>query len=65
MVSLVFFDSEQLLIPKQTPKNSSEYPKLACAKIAILHPADFRGLEMCKNQFFWPDQSIGFTTSMV
>ena len=42
-----------------------KYPKLACAKIAILHPAAFRGLDMCENQFFWPDQSIGFTTSMV
>ena len=65
MVSLVFFDSEQLLIHKQTPKNASKYPKLACAKIAILHPADFRGLKMCKNQIFWPDQSIGLATSMV
>ena len=52
IVSLVFFDSEQLLIYKQTPKNASKYPKLACAKIAILHPADFRGLKMCKNQIF-------------
>ena len=53
MVSLVFFDSEQLLIHKQTPKNASKYPKLACAKITILHPADFRGLKMCENQFFF------------
>ena len=53
MVSLVFFDSEQLLIHKQTPKNASKYPKLACAKIAILHPAAFRGLKMCENQFFF------------
>ena len=52
MVSLVFFDSEQLLIHKQTPKNASKYPKLACAKIAILHPAAFRGLKMCENKFF-------------
>ena len=65
MVSLVFFDSEQLLIHKQTPKHASKYPKLACAKIAILHPVDFRGSKMCENQFFWPDQSIGVTTSMV
>ena len=66
MVSLVFFDSKQLLIYKQPPKNASKYPKLACAKIAILHPADFRGLKMCENiKFFWPDQSIGVTTSMV
>ena len=40
MVSLVFFDSEQLLIHKQTTKNVSKYPKLACAKITILHPKD-------------------------
>ena len=53
MVSLVFFDSEQLWIYKQTPKNASKYPKLACAKIAILHPADFRGLKMRENQFFF------------
>ena len=52
MVSLVFFDSEQLLIHKPTPKNASKYPKLACAKIAILHPAAFRGLKMCENNFF-------------
>ena len=52
MISLVFFDSEQLLIHKQTPKNASKYPKLACAKIAILHPAAFRGLKMCENQIF-------------
>ena len=52
MVSLVFFDSKQFLIYKQTPKNASKYPKLACAKIAILHPADFRGLKMCENQIF-------------
>ena len=45
MVSLVFFDSEQLLIHKQTPKNASKYPKLACAKIAILHLAASRGLK--------------------
>ena len=49
MVSLVFFDSEQLLIHKPTPKNASKYPKLACA---ILHPAGFRGLKMCENQIF-------------
>ena len=46
MVSLVFFDSEQLLIHKQTLKNASKYPKLACAKIAILHHTDFRGLKI-------------------
>ena len=34
------FDSEQLLISKQPPQNASKYPKLACAKIVILHPAD-------------------------
>ena len=62
MVSLVFFDSEQLLIHKQTPKNASKYPKLACEKIAILHPA---ALKCAKIKFFWPDQSIGDTTSMV
>ena len=52
MVSLVFFDSEQLLIHKPTPKNASKYPKLACAKIMILHPMDFRGLKMCKSFFY-------------
>ena len=53
MVFHVFFDSEQLLILKQTPpKNASKYPKLACAKIAILHPAAFRGPKMCENQIF-------------
>ena len=30
-----------------------KYPKLACAKIVILHPADFRGLKMCENQIFF------------
>ena len=59
MVSLVFFDSEQLLIHKQTPKNASKYRKLACAKITILQPADLEALKC------GPDQSIGFTTSMV
>ena len=49
MVSLVFFDSKQLLIYKQTPKNA---PILACAKIANLHPVDFGGLKMCENQIF-------------
>ena len=65
MVSLLFFDSEQLLIYKQTQEteNASKYPKLACAKIAILHPADFRGLKMCEINFFY--QSIGVTKSMV
>ena len=38
MVSLVFFDFEPLLTYKQPSKNASEYPKLACAKIAILQP---------------------------
>ena len=52
MVSLVFFDSEQLLIYKQTQENASKYPKLACAKIAILYPAAFRGLKMCEKQIF-------------
>ena len=52
MVSIVFFDSEQLLTYNQPSKNASKYPKLACAKIAILHPADFRGLKMCENQIF-------------
>ena len=52
MVSHVFFDSKQLLIHKQTLKNASKYPKLAYAKIAILHPADFRGSKMCENQIF-------------
>ena len=42
MVSLLFFDSEQLLIYKQTQENASKYPKLACAKITILHPADLK-----------------------
>ena len=35
MVSIVFFDSEQLLTYNQPSKNASKYPKLACAKIAI------------------------------
>ena len=65
MVSYIFFNSEQLLTYKQPPKMPLKYPKLACAKIAILHPADFRGLKMCENQIFLPDQSIGVTTSMV
>ena len=52
MVSLVFLDSEQLLIHKQTPKNASKYPKLACAKIAILHPAAFMPLNFAKINFF-------------
>ena len=52
MVSIVFFDSEQLLTYNQPSKNASKYPKLACAKIAILHPAGFRGPKMCKNQIF-------------
>ena len=42
MVSLLFFDSEQFLIYKQTQENASKYPKLACAKITILHPADLK-----------------------
>ena len=42
MVSLLFFDSEQLFIYKQTQENASKYPKLACAKIMILHPADLK-----------------------
>merc|ERR1739836_63764 len=33
-------------------KNVSKYPKLACAKIAILHLAASRGLKMCENQIF-------------
>ena len=41
MVSIVFFDSEQLLTYNQPSKNASKYPKLACAKIAILHSTDF------------------------
>ena len=53
MVPHVFFDPEQLLIHKQTPKNASKYPKLACAKIVILHPTDIRGLIKPLNQFFW------------
>ena len=44
MVSLVFFDSDKLLNYKQPSKNASKYPKLACAKIAILHSTGFRGL---------------------
>ena len=59
MVSLVFFDSEQLLIHKQTPKNASKYPKLACAKIAILHSTDFRGLIRPLNQYFGDYQCLG------
>ena len=42
MVSIVFFDSEQLLTYNQPSKNASKYPKLACAKITILHPADLK-----------------------
>ena len=52
MVSIVFFDSEQLLTYNQPSKNASKYPKLACAKIAILHSTDFRGLIRPLNQFF-------------
>ena len=63
MVSHVFFDSEQLLIYKQTQENASKYPKLACAKIAICTLWTLGA--MCENQFFLPDQSIGVTTSMV
>ena len=36
MVSLVFFDSKQFLIYKQTPKNASKYPKLACRTLQTL-----------------------------
>ena len=64
MVSLVFFDSEQLLTYKQPSKNASKYPKLACAKIMILHPTEFKGLKMPQNQNFWPDQNMEFTTSI-
>ena len=39
MVSLLFFDSEQLLIYKQTQENASKYPKL---------------IGMCKNHDFAP-----------
>ena len=52
MVSLVFFDSEQLLIYEQTPKNASKYPKLACAKIAILHPTTLKALKCAKIIFY-------------
>ena len=54
MVSLLFFDSEQLLIYKQTQENASKYPKLVCAKIAILHPAAFMPLNSlgCKIAIF-------------
>ena len=38
MASLVSFDFEQLLTYKQSSKNASNYPKLACAKIVILQP---------------------------
>ena len=50
MVSQVFFDSGQLLTFNQPSKNASKYPKLACAKIAILHSTDFRGLIRPQNQ---------------
>ena len=59
MVSLVFFDSEQLLTYNQPSKNASKYPKLACAKIAILHSTDFGGLIRPLNQFFWDYQCLG------
>ena len=36
MVSLVFFDSEQLLTYNQTSKNASKYPKLACRTLQTL-----------------------------
>ena len=52
MVSLVFFDSEQLLTYNQPSKNASKYPKLACAKIAILHSTDFGGLIRPLNHIF-------------
>ena len=52
MVSLVFFDSDKLLNYKQPSKNASKYPKLACAKIVILHSTVFRGLIRPLNQFF-------------
>ena len=52
MVSLVFFDSEQLLTYNQPSKNASKYPKLACAKIAILHSTDFEGLIGPLNHIF-------------
>jgi len=51
VVSLVFFYSEQLLTYKQSSKYASKYPKLACAKIAILHSTDFRDLIRPLNQF--------------
>ena len=35
MVSLLFFDSEQLLIYKQTQENASKYPKLAFQKLQL------------------------------
>ncbi len=52
MVSIVFFDSEQLLTYNQPSKNASKYPKLACAKIAILHSTDFGGLIRPLNHIF-------------
>ena len=59
MVSLVFFDSEQLLTYNQPSKNASKYPKLACAKIAILHSTDFGGLIRPLNHIFWDYQCLG------
>ena len=52
MVSLVFIDSEQLLTYNQPSKNASKYPKLACAKIAILHSTDFGCLISPLNHIF-------------
>ena len=59
MVSIVFFDSEQLLTYNQPSKNASKYPKLACAKIVILHSTDFRGLIRPLNHIFWDYKCLG------
>ena len=59
MVSIVFFDSEQLLTYNQPSKNASKYPKLACAKIAILHSTDFGGLIRPLNHIFLDFQCLG------
>ena len=59
MFSMVFFDSEQLLTYNQPSKNASKYPKLAFAKIAILHSTDFGGLIRPLNHFFWDYQCLG------
>ena len=48
MVSIVFFDSEQLLTYNQPSKNASKYPKLAFQKLQLNIPKKIE--KLAKNE---------------